>query len=157
MTVQQKLSELHRRLRKPGRKNNKRKKAKNNSHSYEALELRRMLSANSAPVGQNDLLYATDVDVLLTVDVVENGLLANDSDLDVEIAGGGGPFGGGPALTAVNFPMTTTAGGTLVAIDDGTFTYMPLAGYEGFDSFSYQVSDGSLLSEVWQPVCTIGR
>jgi len=120
MAVQQKLADVHRRLKRLNKKNNRRRKAKQVSHSYETLELRRLLAVNVAPVGQNDLLYTTDVDAVLTIDQFEDGLLANDYDLDAELGGGGtgGGMGGGGGgyngpLFAESLPTATTAGGAL--------------------------------------------
>jgi hypothetical protein len=38
-------------------------------------------------------------------------------------------------------PTSGPAHGTVVLRSDGSFTYTPDAGYSGFDSFSYLVSD----------------
>ena len=57
------------------------------------------------------------------------GLLANDSD----------PEGG--ALTAVKVANPTR--GTVTVNANGSFTYTPNANYNGPDSFTYRVSDGS--------------
>ena len=79
---------------------------------------------NDAPVAVGEA-FATDEDMPLT-----GGVLANDADVD------------GDALTAelVDGP----AFGTLAFNADGTFTYTPNANFNGTDSFSYRVSDGSL-------------
>src|SRR4051812_37327057 len=55
-------------------------------------------------------------------------VLANDSDPD------------GDPLTAIK--ITDPAHGTLVLAPDGTFTYTPVAGFAGSDSFSYAARDG---------------
>jgi VCBS repeat-containing protein len=66
-------------------------------------------------------------------DGVLNGssVLANDSDPD------------GDALTAAK--ATDPAHGAVTVNATGTFTYTPAAGYSGADSFTYTVSDGTLL------------
>ena len=61
------------------------------------------------------------------------GVLGNDTGLDTD------------PLTAVL--VTTTAHGTLALNANGSFTYTPGASI-GADSFTYQVSDGSLTSNV---------
>ena len=64
-------------------------------------------------------------------------LLANDTDVD------------GPALTIEAGSVgtfTTTAGGSITIAVDGSYTYTPLAGYVGPDSFDYTATDGTLTS-----------
>jgi hypothetical protein len=63
-----------------------------------------------------------------------SGLLANDTD------------GDGQPLSAVL--VSTTAHGVLDFGSDGTFEYVPNAGFVGVDSFTYRASDGVLLSEM---------
>jgi len=57
------LSTIHRRLKRLNKKKNQRKAAKENSLSYEALEIRKVL--NAAPVGINDPLFATAINIWL--------------------------------------------------------------------------------------------
>ena len=59
------------------------------------------------------------------------GLLANDLDLD------------GDTLLVTNIP-TTVNHGHLQTTLDGSFTYTPTPGYNGLDSFTYIVNDGSV-------------
>jgi len=68
-------------------------------------------------------------------------LLANDTDPD------------SPTLTA-NL-VTGPSNGTLVLNADGTFTYRPNANFIGTDSFTYQASDGNLLSNVATVTITV--
>lgn len=86
-------------------------------------------SVNDAPVAVADA-YETNEDTALTVSA--SGVLANDVDVD------------GDALSAVL--VSGTAHGTLTLNANGTFVYTPLAGFAGRDSFTYRVSDGTLLS-----------
>jgi hypothetical protein len=74
--------------------------------------------------------YSTNEDTLLSV--AAPGVLGNDSDVD------------GDPLTAVL--VSAPAHGTLVFNQNGSFTYMPNAGYNGPDSFLYRASDGVLQS-----------
>lgn len=85
-----------------------------------------------APVSQNDL-YNTDEDQTLQV-ASELGVLANDSDAN-----------GDPLTVEL---VTPPASGTLELAEDGSFSYTPDPDFYGTDSFSYQVSDGSLTSDV---------
>ena len=81
---------------------------------------------NTAPEGIDDTVetaYGTPV----TVDV-----LANDSDAEDD------------ALAVLS--IGTPANGTVMLNDDGTLTYTPDAGFAGVDSFTYEVSDGTLSS-----------
>jgi len=84
---------------------------------------------NDAPVAVADS-YSTNEDTPLVVSAP--GLLANDSD----------PEGG--ALTAIK--VTNPGHGTVTVNANGSFTYTPAANYQGADSFTYRVNDGSLNS-----------
>jgi hypothetical protein len=85
--------------------------------------------ANAAPVATDDV-YAVEQDSPLTVDAAA-GLLTNDTDPD------------GDTLTASLVPGAEPAHGTLTAFAaDGSFTYVPEAGFAGSDSFAYRASDG---------------
>ena len=86
---------------------------------------------NDAPVGRADS-YEIDQNGTLTVSAAD-GLLANDSDVD------------SPTLTAVL--ETPVSSGKLTLNKDGSFTYVPVANFNGTASFTYRVSDGALTSE----------
>ncbi len=86
---------------------------------------------NAAPVALNDT-YITDFETTLTVAVP--GVLGNDSDPESD------------PLTAIK--VTDPAHGTLTLNADGSFTYVPAAGYSGFDSFTYKANDGELDSNI---------
>ena len=62
-----------------------------------------------------------------------SGLLANDSDVD-------------PSTTLTAILVTGPAHGTLTLNPDGSFTYVPDANFNGVDTFTYQVSDGTATS-----------
>jgi adhesin/invasin len=81
---------------------------------------------NQPPTASPDQ-YTTPVGATLTVPAP--GVLANDSD----------PDGGTLAATAVDQP----ANGTLTLSSDGSFTYIPNAGFSGQDTFTYQAGDGT--------------
>ena len=85
---------------------------------------------SSPPVANNDS-YATDVDSQLNVP--EPGVLANDSDVEEQ------------PLTA-QLSAGSRYGGTVQLNADGSFSYMPPAGFTGVDSFVYRAFDGSLTS-----------
>lgn len=88
--------------------------------------------ANSAPQGNVDS-YTVAEDGLLSIGST-NGVLDNDSDAD------GDPLqsvlGEGPEH------------GTLQLNEDGSFTYQPDNNFNGLDSFTYKVSDGSQSSDL---------
>jgi len=84
---------------------------------------------NHAPVA-NDDSYNMSQDTQLTVPA--SGVLANDSDVD------------GDTLTAAL--VDGPSHGVLTLNADGSFTYTPLAGFSGTDTFTYEASDGSLMS-----------
>ena len=83
------------------------------------------IALNLAPVAADDA-YSTDPETSLTV--LAPGLLDNDTDADDD------------GLTAVL--VSNPSSGTLTLNADGSFTYMPNAGFTGSDSFTYQANDG---------------
>ncbi|MCB8942746.1 MAG: cadherin-like domain-containing protein [Ardenticatenaceae bacterium] len=93
---------------------------------------------NTAPVAVADS-YTTTEGITLTVSAP--GVLDNDSD------------GDGDGLTAVL--DTTTSNGTLTLNTDGSFTYVPDAGFAGTDSFTYHANDGTDDSEVVTVTITV--
>jgi VCBS repeat-containing protein len=86
-------------------------------------------AVNDAPVATDDS-YAVAQDAPL--DVPPAGVLANDLDVD------------GDALSATL--VVGPRNGTLTLNADGSFRYVPNAGFTGTDEFTYQASDGSLTS-----------
>jgi VCBS repeat-containing protein len=84
------------------------------------------------PVAKDDG-YVVDAETLLSIPA-DQGVLANDTDPD------------GNPLTAVL--VAGTAHGTLTLNPDGSFDYQPAIGFTGTDSFTYQASDGTNVSDV---------
>jgi hypothetical protein len=84
------------------------------------------------PIEAGSDAYAVDAGETLTVDAP--GILGNDIDAE------------GDALTTAL--VTGPANGTLVLNADGSFSYVPNVGFSGADSFTYQASDGSNLSNI---------
>ncbi|HET7707271.1 MAG TPA: Ig-like domain-containing protein, partial [Thermoanaerobaculia bacterium] len=80
---------------------------------------------NTAPVGVADT-FSTNEDVVLTVPAT--GVLGNDTDAD------------GDPLTAVL--VTGPASGSLTFNPDGSFTYTPVANFNGPVTFTYMPNDG---------------
>jgi VCBS repeat-containing protein len=88
---------------------------------------------NDAPVA-NDDSYSMNEDTVLTVNAAA-GVLTNDSDAD-----------GDPLHAAL---VSGPAHGTVTSLTpDGSFVYMPLANYNGADSFTYKAFDGGANSDV---------
>jgi len=83
---------------------------------------------NRNPVALADT-YVTRPGQVLTVNAA-NGVLKNDSD---------------PDDNAVLADLVTEAPtyGVVEMLPDGSFTYTPVAGFSGIDSFDYRVSDGA--------------
>jgi VCBS repeat-containing protein len=94
---------------------------------------------NDAPAADDDA-YSTAEDTALTV--AAPGVLSNDSDLDSTTLSA--VVGSGPSH------------GTLTLQANGSFTYTPDANHTGEDSFTYQVSDGTLTSGVATVTITVG-
>jgi serine protease AprX len=84
---------------------------------------------NEAPAAANDA-YVMSSSATLAIAVP--GVLGNDSDAD------------GAPLNAVL--MTAAASGSLTLNSDGSFSYVPNAGFSGSDSFVYRAFDGVLYS-----------
>ncbi len=82
---------------------------------------------NSAPTAGDDA-FSTDEDTPFTT----GDVLDNDSDFE------------GDSLAVAAFDAVSTQGGTVTYNNDGTFDYTPLADFNGVDSFTYDVTDGSL-------------
>lgn len=96
--------------------------------NFEALEIRLL---NAPPIAQDDI-YAVDEDTVLLVP--GPGVTGNDTDAE----------GAALAVTLVTGP----AHGTLAMNADGSFSYTPEADFNGSDSFTYRVNDGSLDSNL---------
>jgi hypothetical protein len=86
--------------------------------------------ANAQPVALADT-YAVVTGTTLTVDAA-SGVLANDSDAD-----------GDPLVAQL---VSGTAFGSLTFYPNGSFVYIPNAGYTGADHFIYEASDGEFTS-----------
>ncbi|MBA3943842.1 MAG: tandem-95 repeat protein [Herpetosiphonaceae bacterium] len=88
-------------------------------------------NVNKPPVAHNDS-YTTNENKPRTV--AAPGVLGNDKDVD------------SASLTAQL--VSGPSHGQLTLNTDGSFTYTPATNYSGADSFTYQASDGQLLSNV---------
>src|SRR4029077_18657982 len=86
-----------------------------------------------APVAVDDS-YPTPEDTPLTV--AAPGVLGNDTDID------------SAALTLTAAVVAGPAHGALTLNPNGGFLYTPAANYNGPDSFTYKVSDGTLDSNI---------
>jgi len=86
-----------------------------------------VIPVNEAPVAVADA-YEIDEDGILSV-AKADGVLKNDTDADHD------------ALKAIL--VSGPAHGTLVLYADGSFSYKPVANYNGPDSFTYQANDGT--------------
>lgn len=88
-------------------------------------------NVNEAPIAANDTIPAIQ---MTTIEVLAPGILLNDVDED------------GDRLTTQLVSGTTN--GVLVFRNDGSFIYSPIGAFSGKDSFTYQVTDGRLLSNI---------
>jgi VCBS repeat-containing protein len=103
-------------------------KAKNGSIVGNVATVKINVTAVSdPPVGVADN-YTTNEDTALTVPVAE-GVLKNDSDPDEETL----------TVTVDTGPVH----GTLALNPDGSFVYTPTGNYNGTDTFTYRISDGT--------------
>lgn len=95
---------------------------------------------NDSPIGIDDIYNVTGV--------INGNILSNDSDLDNN------------NLTVGHFDQTNSKG-TLKINGNGTFTYTPLQGFNGIDTFKYKPYDGiengnltTITFNVTQPIVT---
>ncbi|MDO8727172.1 MAG: Ig-like domain-containing protein [Candidatus Methanoperedens sp.] len=86
---------------------------------------------NDPPVAVVDS-YTTNENTVLNV--AANGVLTNDNDAD------------GNPLTAIK--MSDPSHGSLILNSNGSFTYTPVTGYNGSDSFTYKANDSALDSNI---------
>jgi hypothetical protein len=96
---------------------------------------------NSAPPIARDDSYTTPVNTALNV--VAPGVILNDSDPN------------GDPLSA--FLVSAPHNGTLTLNYDGSFVYTPQIGFQGVDSYTYQVNDGRNFSNVATVTITVGN
>ncbi|MCA9258866.1 MAG: tandem-95 repeat protein [Planctomycetales bacterium] len=89
-------------------------------------------SVNDAPTALDDYYFAAS-DTALNVDAA-TGVIANDSDAD------------GDALSVVL--VAGPANGSVTLNADGSFNYIPNAGFVGIDAFTYTAGDGLADSRV---------
>jgi VCBS repeat-containing protein len=85
-------------------------------------------AAGATPVAVADAFAATE-DTALPVLAARN-VLANDTDADT------------PTANLIAVLDTTTTHGALVLNANGTFSYTPVANYNGVDTFTYHANDG---------------
>ncbi|BAY21063.1 hypothetical protein NIES2100_08080 [Calothrix sp. NIES-2100] len=97
-----------------------------NGGAVAATQSFNITAVNDAPVATNDT-FTTIQETAITVSAAT--LLSNDSDVDVT-----------DILDII--AITQPSQGTLVKNNNGTYTYTPVTGYYGSDSFTYTISDG---------------
>ncbi len=90
-----------------------------------------------------DDIYSTTIGVPLVVNAP--GVLTNDYDSDA-----------GDTLTVTTIPVIDVSNGTLVLGADGSFTYTPDPGFNGTDSFTYEVCDIYSLCSTAQVILSVG-
>ncbi|MFT3880109.1 MAG: Ig-like domain-containing protein [Gemmatales bacterium] len=104
-----------------------------------ALVTLNVFVGSRAPVANNDS-YTMAANSVLTIPNL--GVLSNDTDPQ-----------GNPLISTL---VTGTRNGTLLLNQGGGFTYTPLTGFNGVDTFTYQASNRSLLSNVATVTITVG-
>ncbi len=109
-----------------------------NRQTLQLIQLESRVMPNNAPVASDDTYSVDEDDVLI---IAAPGVLANDSDVD------------GDSLTPSL--VSGPSNGTLTLNSDGSFTYTPNANFNGTDTFTYKVSDGTLDSNVATVTITV--
>jgi hypothetical protein len=95
-----------------------------------------------APIALDDP-YEAPADRLLTVEAI--GVLENDTD----------SMGEDLPPTATAVLVADVSHGSLALASDGSFTYTPVTGFLGTDSFTYQAVDGGLASNTADVTLTV--
>ncbi|VAW10726.1 internalin, putative [hydrothermal vent metagenome] len=96
--------------------------------TFESVQVSVTLNAIVAvPVAQDDAVSTTE-------DMAVNG------DVFIDNGNGADQVGTG-LITVTNFDANSTNGGTVNVNPEGTFTYTPLAGFSGIDTFTYEITD----------------
>lgn len=96
---------------------------------------------NSAPPIARDDAYTTPINTALNVPAP--GVIANDTDPN------------GDPMQA--FLVSAPHNGTLTLNYNGSFLYTPQTGFQGIDSYTYQVNDGRNFSNVATVTITVGN
>jgi hypothetical protein len=102
-------------------------------------------SKRVAPFSRDDLGYYTpaNTNLVVTTSSAQINLLANDLDFDA----------GSPVFTIVTEPEH----GTILSLgNDGSFVYQPQTNFVGFDSFQYNVNDGTQNGDVADVTIAVG-
>jgi len=100
-------------------------------------------AVNTPPTAEDDQ-YSVDADTVLEVFDAELGVRANDSDAESLLENLS--VGGGLLLPQ----------GELVLLSDGSFQYTPPAGFNGYDSFTYVLTDEGGLTDEATVTITVG-
>ncbi len=100
------------------------------------------IDVTQPPTATNDV-YLVDIDTTLEITDPLAGLLGNDHDAPED-----------DELSAVM--GAPPAHGTATLAADGAFTYTPNPGYQGIDTFTYQVTDGRSLSNFGNVTLAVG-
>jgi hypothetical protein len=111
----------------------------NNSIPVDQVLTTESVNNNAPPVATDDS-YTTSVDLALAVNIT-NGVLANDSDSDLD------------SITALL--VDNVSNGILTLNGDGSFDYTPNTGYSGTDSFTYQANDSLINSNLATVTITV--
>jgi trimeric autotransporter adhesin len=98
---------------------------------------------NVAPTAYDDE-FETSKNQPITGNVLADNGYGADKDLNFN------------ALSVVANTMSTSNGGTVALLANGSFTYTPSNNYEGVDSFEYEVSDGSLIGTATVYIAVLG-
>ena len=107
-------------------------------NSTEATATITVDAVNDAPEGAADA-YATPSGAPLAVDA-SAGLLVNDTDIEGDALVVAAVEG---SASNVGATITLESGATLTVNADGSFAYVPAAGFSGPDSFTYAPGDGT--------------
>ncbi|MDQ8003742.1 MAG: Ig-like domain-containing protein [Pedobacter sp.] len=100
-------------------------------------------AVNDAPIAVNDVNNVNE-DVTLTV-IAANGLLVNDTDLEGDdLTVTGFTIAGISGVKATNTPVLIPSVGTITIYDDGGYTFVPVANYNGnVPAINYTITDGA--------------
>ncbi|XOV79108.1 MAG: Ig-like domain-containing protein [Aestuariibacter sp.] len=105
-----------------------------------------VIAVNDAPIAAADS-YSTLEDIVLIVDDPTQGLLANDSDVDITEE---------TNVEELTVSLVSELANAELSLNpDGTFTLIPADNFQGFISFTYQVTDSGGLSDEAEVIITV--
>jgi hypothetical protein len=118
-----------------------------------ASNIAKVQAIDSFPIANNDA-YTTPSNTPLVVNLVANGVLKNDTDMDsttsIQVDGVLNPATG--QYVAPGTEITLPSGSKVTLAVNGTFVYTPATGFNSSESFTYRASNGRFSGPPEEPL-----